>query len=581
MIYNNFTSLTISGASYTADLSDIVEEYYITGTSVLTSDWSFTFVGVPVETMRCRIIYNATTTLGAFHLYFFGVQMPDVLANKDFNVEVLYLNAAWHVTFQVDAQDTSIIETNDLVDDCVTNDKLANMTRGTVKVGGLLDAPTDLTANVAGNILVGNGTDILSVAMSGDGTLSGAGALTIAADAIDNTKLNNMTRGTVKVGGVANAPTDLVASTNAQILIGNGIDLISVPMTGDVTITNAGVTTVNPAILGANLWEAGSAGTHSVRRINADTGCDATADYSFAIGHNSTATGASSIVFGTSCWASGTNSISGGLNSSSLGTYSISIGNSCVATNAGCVAFGNNSVSSSNCSVSMGEDCIASGDNSVAIGYIAHATGDYSGSIGFNTIASGDGSIAICFNTEASGHHSFASGYSSKSHLDSSKSFASGMFIQKGDAQKIDTILKIATTNAVADYMQLADGTDGITIPTDCTADIDIRIVAVQTGGAAGTVGDSFRQNIKLCAKNIAGVSSVVTHNGATLANYSVVAGDVLYELSSCDAAFAGTVTASVAANKLQIQVTGENNKDIQWVAYVSFVWTGYRNFSI
>lgn len=581
MIYNNFTSLTISGASYTADLSDIVEEYYITGTSILTSDWSFTYVGTPVETMRCRIIYNATTTLGAFHLYFFGVQMPDILAAKDFTVEVLYLNAGWNVTFHIDAQDSSVIETNDLVDDCVTNDKLANMTRGTIKVGGVSDAPTDLNAKTSGYILIGDGTDIKSVAMSGDATIIASGSITISNDVVDNNKLANMTRGTIKVGGVANAPTDLVASTNAQILIGNGTDLVSVPMTGDVTITNAGVTTVNPAILGATLWEAGSAGTHSVTRINADTGCDATGNYSISVGQNTlasgncafssgvgtSATGNNSASFGDGSISSGSSSHAEGKSTLSSGLYSHSEGFSTTASGASAHAQGQGGTASGSCSSVHGLNCVASGPNSYAGGSVSTASGNNSYSYGSNCVASGG--------------NTFATGFRSVANFNYSRAHACGRFNIDGDAQKIDTMLKIATTNAVADYMQLADGTDGITIPTDCTTDIDIRIVAVQTGGAAGTVGDSFRQNIKLCAKNIAGVSSVVTHNGATLANYSVVAGDVLYELSSCDAAFAGTVTASVAANKLQIQVTGENNKDIQWVAYVSFVWTGYRNFSI
>jgi hypothetical protein len=73
----------------------------------------------------------------------------------------------------------------------------------------------------------------------------------------------------------------------------------------------------------------------------------------------------------------------------------------------------------------------------------------------------------------------------------------------------------------------------------------------------------------------------VVTLNAVTLANYSVVAGNILYELSSCDAAFAGTVTVSVAANTLHVQVTGEANKNIQWTAFVDMIMTGHTNFSI
>jgi len=70
------------------------------------------------------------------------------------------------------------------------------------------------------------------------------GTLNIVDDGVSNAKLANMTRGTVKVGGVANAPTDLDAKTDGYILIGDGTDVNSVAVSGDVTITNAGVTAI-------------------------------------------------------------------------------------------------------------------------------------------------------------------------------------------------------------------------------------------------------------------------------------------------------------------------------------------------
>ncbi len=63
-------------------------------------------------------------------------------------------------------------------------------------------------------------------------------------DAVTNAKLANITRGSVKVGGTADAPTDLAALTDKQILIGDGTDLVSVAVTGDITISNAGVTAI-------------------------------------------------------------------------------------------------------------------------------------------------------------------------------------------------------------------------------------------------------------------------------------------------------------------------------------------------
>ena len=100
-------------------------------------------------------------------------------------------------------------------------------------------------ALVDGKIIVGNGSDVATdVAMSGDITIINTGATTIGADKVTNTKLANITRGSVKVGGASDAPTDLTAKTDAQMLIGDGTDITSVALTGDVTIINTGETSI-------------------------------------------------------------------------------------------------------------------------------------------------------------------------------------------------------------------------------------------------------------------------------------------------------------------------------------------------
>lgn len=83
------------------------------------------------------------------------------------------------------------VDTLQLANDGVTNDKLANMTRGTVKVGGAADAPTDLNAKADGYILIGDGTDINSVAVSGDITISNAGVTAIGNTKVTDAMLND------------------------------------------------------------------------------------------------------------------------------------------------------------------------------------------------------------------------------------------------------------------------------------------------------------------------------------------------------------------------------------------------------
>lgn len=72
----------------------------------------------------------------------------------------------------------------------VTNAKLAALARGSIKVGGAANAVTDVVAKSSGQILVGDGTDLLSVAVSGDATLAASGAMTIGAGAVTAAKLD-------------------------------------------------------------------------------------------------------------------------------------------------------------------------------------------------------------------------------------------------------------------------------------------------------------------------------------------------------------------------------------------------------
>lgn len=80
-----------------------------------------------------------------------------------------------------------------IANDSVTNDMLSNITRGSIKIGGASNAPTDLDASGAGKILVGDGVDIASVAVSGDASLASNGALTISNDAVTYAKIQNIT----------------------------------------------------------------------------------------------------------------------------------------------------------------------------------------------------------------------------------------------------------------------------------------------------------------------------------------------------------------------------------------------------
>ncbi len=137
----------------------------------------------------------------------------------------------------------------------------------------------------SGYILVADGTDFKSVAVSGDATISTAGALTIANtavetamianDAINGTKIaddavdsEHYTDGSIDTAHIAdvNITTAKIANdaitgakialfddayeaTTTHILVADGTDFDNVAMSGDVTISNTGVTSIASEVI--------------------------------------------------------------------------------------------------------------------------------------------------------------------------------------------------------------------------------------------------------------------------------------------------------------------------------------------
>ena len=124
--------------------------------------------------------------------------------------------------------------------DSVENSMLANIARGSVKVGGASDAPTDLDAKTSGQILVGDGTDINSVAVSGDVSLASNGAVTIAANAVEGSMLNSNVAGTgIDYTGlsatldISSAQTGIETIYNTSLIIGRAANDTTINFTTD------------------------------------------------------------------------------------------------------------------------------------------------------------------------------------------------------------------------------------------------------------------------------------------------------------------------------------------------------------
>ena len=115
---------------------------------------------------------------------------------------------------------------------------------GGVKVADAGITATQIATSVAGDGLAGGAGTALSVNVDDTGIEINSDTLRLKDDGVTNAKLANITRGSIKVGGVSNAPTDLDAKTDGYILVGDGTDVNSVAVSGDITLANDGSVSV-------------------------------------------------------------------------------------------------------------------------------------------------------------------------------------------------------------------------------------------------------------------------------------------------------------------------------------------------
>ena len=104
-------------------------------------------------------------------------------------------------------------------------------------------------------IMIGDGAGMTAAALSGDVTMANTGAVTIANDAVTTVKIKDENVTLAKIEDVA-ANSLLVRNANSagvlselalattQIMIGDGTGMTAAALSGDITMTNAGVTSI-------------------------------------------------------------------------------------------------------------------------------------------------------------------------------------------------------------------------------------------------------------------------------------------------------------------------------------------------
>ena len=149
---------------------------------------------------------------------------------------VSYIGAPWQVII-----DDATVTAAKLATDAVTTVKIA----ADAVTGAKISFIDDSVAVTTTHFLVADGTDYNNVAMSGDATMSNAGAVTIAAGAVETAMIADDAITGAKIALF----DDSLAATTTHFLIADGTDYSSFAISGQATVTNAGVLSVAAAAI--------------------------------------------------------------------------------------------------------------------------------------------------------------------------------------------------------------------------------------------------------------------------------------------------------------------------------------------
>jgi hypothetical protein len=160
----------------------------------------------------------------------------------------------------VGVDDTGIEINSDalrLKDNGVTLAKMAGITRGSIILGDASGDPSLLAKGTAAQFLQSDGTDPSYVSISGDATVAAGGALTIAADAVEGSMLNdNVISGQTELAHADIASADELMISDGGTLKKVGLDSLRDhyygQVSGDATIADGGALTI-----GANAVQTG------------------------------------------------------------------------------------------------------------------------------------------------------------------------------------------------------------------------------------------------------------------------------------------------------------------------------------
>jgi len=235
-------------------------------------------------------------------------------------------------------------------------------------------------------------------------------------------------------------------------------------------------------------------------------------------------------------------------------------------------------VASGQFATAVGQLNTASGTNAVAVGYQNTASGAQTTAVGYFNTAAQTASTAVGYgNTAGTNIITTAIGYNNSATLTQSTSigaYASSIFSYSislsgnrfsstGDSELIFARQSYQTTTATASQLfgDNTTGTSRLTIAVSTSYAWKLQLVARQTGGTAGTAGDTAVWNIEGGVYRTAAGNTTLL--GAVQTSYIAV---------TAAGAWTATVSADTVNQALVVTVAGEANKNINWVAFWQLV---------
>jgi hypothetical protein len=270
----------------------------------------------------------------------------------------------------------------------------------------------------------------------------------------------------------------------------------------------------------------------------------------YRTGSSQVASGQFATAVGQLNTVSGTNAVAAGYQNTASGSQAAAMGYNNTASGTSSCAFGyQNTVSTGSQGSGFGVGNSTTGTQAIAAGYSNTASGTSSAAVGW-------------FNTAGQVQSSVVGSYG-VAQFPYSTTLSGNRFSSSGDSELIFARQGYQTTTATASQMfgDNTSGTSRLTIAVSTSYAWKLQLVARQTGGAAGTAGDTAVWNIE------GGVYRTAAGNTTLLGSVTTS-----YMAVTAAAAWTAVVSADTVNQALVVTITGEASKNINWVAFWQLV---------